>query len=528
MEIDLERHEPRSAAFRAQVCVIGAGIAGITLAHVLSRRGIEVALLEAGGAELEERGQSLFAEARLESRPHIGTREGRFRAYGGSSLRWGGQLLRMPLEPGPAWPIAAADLAPYQAEAERMLGVDELPYGAAAFFPAVGLKRPPLLAQLSELDASLSKWTPFSRRNLARTLGHEVLEHPWARVYLHAQVTEIVLAGHGGRVEALLVRNLAGTTFRFEAEHFVLAAGTVETSRLLLASRSVAADGVGNGRGQVGRTFHDHLTLPVATITGAARKRVLEELRPWVFGETVHSVKLEASAALRGQLGLNPVLAHLVLEEPEGSGVAVVREALKARQSGGLWPTLWAHAGQVPGAAMEAARLAWEAKVGHRRFVSESAAVKLQFNLAQEAPSRSRIRLSAERDAFGMPQVCVDWRVPANEFATVRSFARWLKERFEALKLEGVGWLPEVLTEGAMMPGMDDARHAMGGACMGRDVDDSVVDAELTVRGVANLSIASAAVFPSGSPQLPTLPLMALTLRLADRIAARMNTDAAA
>jgi choline dehydrogenase-like flavoprotein len=66
----------------------------------------------------------------------------------------------------------------------------------------------------------------------------------------------------------------------------------------------------------------------------------------------------------------------------------------------------------------------------------------------------------------------------------------------------------------------------MGGACMGNDVTSSVVDAELTVHGVGNLSIASAGVFPSGSPQLPTLPLMALTLRLAERIAARLDAAA--
>jgi len=68
------------------------------------------------------------------------------------------------------------------------------------------------------------------------------------------------------------------------------------------------------------------------------------------------------------------------------------------------------------------------------------------------------------------------------------------------------------------MPEIDDARHAMGGACMGRDPRTSVVDPELRVHGIQNLFIASAAVFPDGSPQLPTLPLMALSLRLAEHL----------
>jgi choline dehydrogenase-like flavoprotein len=112
--------------------------------------------------------------------------------------------------------------------------------------------------------------------------------------------------------------------------------------------------------------------------------------------------------------------------------------------------------------------------------------------------------------------------------ATGRKFAAWLKERFEALGLEGMEWAEGLFAEGAALPGMDDARHAMGGACMGRDVTGSVVNGDLTVHGVENLSIASAGVFPSGSPQLPTLPLMALTLRLAERIAGLVDLAAAA
>ena len=55
-----------------------------------------------------------------------------------------------------------------------------------------------------------------------------------------------------------------------------------------------------------------------------------------VRGGTVHSVKLEASAELRERLGLNPILAHLAIVEPEGSGIAVVREMLTSLQRRGF------------------------------------------------------------------------------------------------------------------------------------------------------------------------------------------------
>jgi choline dehydrogenase-like flavoprotein len=79
------------------------------------------------------------------------------------------------------------------------------------------------------------------------------------------------------------------------------------------------------------------------------------------------------------------------------------------------------------------------------------------------------------------------------------------------------------LIEDEPLVGLEDARHAMGGACMGSDPRTSVVNAEMRVHGVGNLSIASAATFPDGSAQLPTLTMMALALRVAERVAGRLG-----
>jgi choline dehydrogenase-like flavoprotein len=246
---------------------------------------------------------------------------------------------------------------------------------------------------------------------------------------------------------------------------------------------------------------------------------VVNELRPWVFGGTLHSAKLEASRALCERLELNPILAHIAIVEPEGSGIAVVRELLTALQRGELGNALTTHAMKIPGAVVEGARLMLEAKLRHRRFVSDGAVLKLQFNVAQDAPSSSRITLGEETDAYGLPQVVVDWRVTEHELDSLRGYAKYLKGQFEAAGLLGVEWLPELFVEDAPLPGLDDARHAMGGACMGVDPRTSVVDAEMRVHGVENFSVAGAATFPDGSPQLPTLTMTALALRLAGRLA---------
>jgi len=519
MTIDLQHAKARAEDFRAQVCVIGAGIAGLTLAHRLIQQGINVAVLEAGSRTLDTQGEDLYAAAHLTGQRHLGTTQGRFRVFGGSSVRWGGQLLPLPQEA--AWPISNEKLAPFTAQAQQLLGVDDLPVAAPEFFAQTQLPTPSLLGQLPQLQASLSKWVTFSRRNLAATLGRDLIANHRATLYLNAQATELLLSPSRTRIDAVLVKNPAGSSFRFEADHFIVAAGTVETSRLLLASRTVDPEGVGNTHDQVGRNFHDHLTLPAATLTGTARERLLRELRPWIIGRTLHSAKLQASPKLCSERGWNPVLAHLTIEEPEDSGIDILRQTLLAGQRG---TSRFQHLTQLPGATVEALHLLWSAKLYHRRFVSARARVQLYLNAAQDVPSLSRITLSTDTDPNGVPQATVDWQITEKELATLREFAAHLREQLQPLGHdEDLDWNADLFTPNTPLRTIDDARHAMGGACMGSDPRTSVVDPNLQVHGIANLSIASPAVFPDGSPQLPTLTLMALCLRLADHLTALLQ-----
>lgn len=531
MLIDLEQHEARAEPFRSQVCIIGAGVAGNSLAHRLAAAGIRVALLEAGGRAHEDRSQTIY-NARMARLKHNGTHEGRFRLLGGSSTRWGGQLLPYTAEvmqpspsmPSHGWPIGIDQVAPYYPDAQCLLEADDLPFDARPFLNAFHRPVPPLLDELPELRARFSKCAPFSRRNVGTTLGKELEQGQAATLYLHANLTELLLSPSGDRIAAALVRNYAGQKFRFEADHFVIACGTIETSRLLLASRSVNAQGVGNTYDQVGRYFHDHISLPAAELTGPARKLLLESFGPFLYRHTAHTVKLEAAPELRERLGLLAVMAHIIIDEPKDSGVDVARSLLRSIQRRDIKETIFHVLPKVPRASIDLARLAYTAKFQQRRHATPNATVNLCLDSEQLPLADTRIRLDEDLDHLGMPKTVVDWTVSDADLKTLRAFAAYLRERFAALSIDGVKWRPEIFDGEAEMTGITDTFHPMGGCRMGTDPRQSVVDGDLTVHGIENLSIASAAVYPAGGSSNPSFTIIALALRLADRLVHQLNT----
>lgn len=497
-----------AAALRgADVCILGGGIAGLTLADRLSSAGVRVLLLEAGG----ERPAGELAQVELADDPHLGSREGRVQALGGCSLTWGGQLLPLPMDA--RWPVTTGELAPFAEQAENLLGVDALPYAAEGFFAKRREPMPALAHGIEGTTASFSKFAPFHRRNLAAWLRRRLAARPSMTIALHAPVTELLLAEDRQSVAAVRVSGPTGAGMLVRARRFVVACGTVESLRLLLAS-GIRRD---EPDSPLGRGFCDHLTAEVACFNGFARERLVRELRPWVVGGargTVHGLKLFAGRELCHRLGLQGALAHVVFEEPEHTGSAGLRRWLRQRQAiedsgttSGFWPGVVAAGRQGIAATLE-----------RRRWISPEARVSLHINVVQRPEPASCIRLSDRRDQRGMPLAVVDWRIAPADLAGLRAFARHLRDQLATLGFTahtGAHWRSDLDLGGELLPGLDDARHAMGGAAMGRDARSSVVDPQLQVHGLSNLSVASAAVFPDGAPQLPTLTLMALSLRLA-------------
>jgi choline dehydrogenase-like flavoprotein len=547
-QLILDTHQvPDGQLFEAEVCIVGAGAAGITLCKALIGCGIEVLLLESGGREAETATQDLYAGSVVDERLHSPPDRYRQRRFGGTTTIWGGRC--MPFDeidfeerdyiPDSGWPFAREALLPFYPEANRLCEAGVFEYLAGGAF---GGPLRPMLSGFDDRHFSIDTLERFScPTDFGRRYGHKLEAAANVRVLLHANVTAIELDAAGESVAQLAVRNLQGGKFTVRARRYVLATGGLEVARLLLASRNVQSAGIGNSHDLVGRYYMCHLAGTIGRI------EIAGPLANAYHGYDIsdEGVYCRRRFALRPETqrarGIGNFVARLhhprITDPAHRSSILSLLFLMKflipyeygKRLHGGEAASLanWMrHAANVFARPFDALGFAWhmlrDRKLAERKFPSIIVASRanlysLDFHAEQQPIAASRVLLSDRLDALGMPRLAVDWRYSRGDVETV---SRSLALLAEDIKNSGVGTFeydpaevePEMTRYGAY------GGHHMGTARMGNDPRSSVVDADCRVHGVRNLFIAGAATFPTSSQANPTLTVVALALRLADHL----------
>jgi choline dehydrogenase-like flavoprotein len=293
--IDAQQLENASTV-EADVCIVGTGAAGVTLAAELERSSARVCLLESGGFRPELDTQAL-CDLDCVGYPVRRNYMARARYFGGTCNLWAGRAMRLaPSDfearlwvPNSGWPIGYADLAGYYDRASRVL---ELPaVGESPDSAPISTVEARLLGG-GDLDAHIATWAPKPLRFGSAYRGR-FKRSDRMDVYLNATATEIVLDDAGRTVTHLRAATLTGKTLSIRAGFFVLAAGGLENARLLLVSRQAHAQGIGNEFDQVGRYFMDHPRVVQGQVTLAEDVRV-----PNLIGRALRQGKVQLSIGL--------------------------------------------------------------------------------------------------------------------------------------------------------------------------------------------------------------------------------------
>lgn len=538
---------------RTRICIIGAGPAGISMALHLAERGEEILLVAGGAFEKEARHQALYAGDVVDPALHSPTTEYRHRQFGGSSATWGGRAI--PFDPidfetrdwidGAKWPITHDEIARFFPEAAELAEIGEAEFSASRAVEG-GMK--PMIAGLGGETFSqdgierFSCPTRFGQRYRARIERSSCIT-----ALMNAHATEIVAPK--GRVEAVILKTLSGTAFRVLADMVVLAAGGIETPRLLLASRSAGEAGLGNAHDQVGRNYLCHIAGTIGEVRFNQQNTTVFHGYERSWDGVYCRRRLALNPQVQRERGVANIvmrLHHARLPDPaHGRGILsaiylakpFISYEYSKRLHGGetLGPGGYLrHVGNILREPFGTAGflLNW-LKVrtfAERKFPSlivapRNAVFSLDVHSEQVPNPESRITLGAARDVLGMPQVRVDWRYRPKDFETVSVALALLKADLAAQQLGNLSYEEDEIPAAMLRDGAYGGHH-IGTTRMSDDPRQGVVNRDGQVHGIDNLYIAGSSVFPTSSQANPTFTIIAFALRQAEHLLRRLQPSA--
>jgi choline dehydrogenase-like flavoprotein len=517
---------PANSRLKVDVCVIGSGAAGITLAHQLDGSKLSVLVLEAGGIE-----QHAASEAEAFAIDHLGTHyanplPSRGRWFGGSTNLWVGRMAMLdPIDfeqrawvPHSGWPLARDALLPWVQKAAEILRVpnfDRLPIEAWSSHPAVER----LVRQCgANLDVFL--WAdglymgPFNRERLVTS--------PNVRLLLDATVTELVANEGSTAIESLSVSAPGGQRFSVEASVYVLAAGGLENPRLLLASTRRSQNGLANERDLVGRFYMDHPRaegLASVDLSGLAQEQ-LEWLT--MLGDhreasgRVQFRLLFSEAMQREEALLNHALHADFAADIHGSTAYLAAKRLFDR----LRRKAPVDAEALPAdlaAALRGAPQLLEYALAKARGRATPSRMFLIDQMEQEPDPASRVSVDRSRtDRWGLPRLQLDWRIAESTYRSQRRMHALFKGILERF---GIRTFHSKLLENPQhVPTLIEMKHPTGTTRMSASPASGVVDTDCRVHGLGNLYVAGSSIFPTVGHANPTLVIVALAARLADHL----------
>ena len=526
LKMFIDAHQiPEGQSLEAEICIIGGGAAGITIAKSLGHEA-RVILLESGGQEFDKETHELTRALSM-GRPYDLSAVSRLRYFGGSTNRWGGHCAPMrpvnfetsPSIPYSGWPFGYDELHPYYLRAHDMLDLGPFRYDADYVSRLLNLPLFPL--DPARVETVISR---YNTKRFGPDFRDELDRAANVKVVLYANVTLIDRDSVNPTVNRVAVATLDGKAFEVVARIFVLAAGGIENARLLLHSRNVETTGLGNGHDLVGRFFMEHIWYQCSTIVPfdeAALYKIYGSEIPLSEHEGLDlPYRIRAHLALPEDVVRREQIPDFRAEIRIGfslsrSDIVLPAEKLYADLKQMGWPNDFlnhlANIAYDPASIL--ARLTRAEQMGY--------AYILLNNFEQTPNPNSRIRLSEERDVLDMPLAVVEWRLTDLDKYGIRRAHELIAAEVDRA---GFGRFRMEIedAEEVLLVGASGISHHMGTTRMHNDPHLGVVDANAKVHGLANFFVAGSSVYPTAGYINPTLTITALALRLADHLRDRM------
>jgi choline dehydrogenase-like flavoprotein len=532
----------------SDVCIVGAGPAGITLAKEFIDRNFKVCLLEGGGIEYDDDAASL-CDGETAGDPFPSMRDVRRRQFGGLSNAWTVVLHQHRVGvryvdfdsidfekrdwvPYSGWPITKQDLIPYYERAHEFCQLGSYDYSTK---PWETETTPRVVTKSDRISSSMFKFGPSKIFN--NEYRKEIEKARNITTIVNADVVEIDANETAQTIERVDVACLTGTRFSVRAKIFILAAGGTENARLMLLSNSVQSKGIGNQNDVVGRYFMDHPIVYPGHLY-PADNRVFHSMGLYdkrrANGEIVMGkFTLSESVMRREKLLHNCAMLFPRTKSYKSDGKASAKALFSAVRHGKVPSNFFRHIKNIAFDGDDLISDLYQYKIKREAVkpnlvsgewsldnVTTQKFVKFELTtITEQTPHPdNRVTLSRTLDRLGYRQVKLTnyWNEIDKESMNRANYI-YTKEFADAglgrLKIE-----PFEQQEVSM-----SSHHNMGTTRMCESPKFGVVDADCKVHGISNLFIAGSSVFPTGGFANPTLTIIALAMRLADHLKNKMK-----
>lgn len=509
----LHTYQP-AGSIEADVAIVGAGLAGLVLADVLSRRGLSVAMVESGPAKQNERLNPLNLVEQV-AQEYRGATEGRFRGLGGTSTRWGGALL----------PYLPMDLTAHPCGWSGDWGgdLDELNAALPKIEEDFGVmagsyEGSPDLRFLPSFQPRIPKWPHFRNRSTANVYRTQINSDPRINIWVDATVTELRITQD--RVSGIVARTPGGAKLEVNAKHIAITAGAIETTRLLLLFDRAHGGRLFPVGSPLGKGFHDHLSAVIARLEVEESDALARIFGFRFVSGGMRNLRFELDRDARVAGKLPAAFLHVAFSYAAGSSFDGLRRILQAAQKGGLPDSQ-----DLKDLLRD---LPWFLRAGWWRFIEKrvlpppGSNFELHLVTEQQPKTQNVISLSnTSKDLFGLPLACVDWRVHNVDVANFHAISALALKEWENSQLaEFARPVPraksDVSEDLAQCGGI---YHPAGTTRIGPSASDGVVDGHLRVHGVPGLWAIATSVFPTIGGSSPSLGLMQFAARAGEQMA---------
>ncbi len=528
------------------VCIIGAGPVGLSMALSLARRGMTVHLLEAGGREPTANASGAFGFDVVDQLTHAEAALSSRQGLGGTSSVWGGGCMPFgPLDLSPrahipmsGSPISYADFAAHHEEAGDLLGID-------GRFPD------PYSANDPDAQIDLSSVMRISRvpdTSVLHRAEIESLEN--LRLYLNTRAVDLAMDPASGAVTSVRVES-RGELATLAPKVIILCCGGIQSTRLLLLMQREHPALLGGDAGPLGRYYNGHVSGAAARI----RFNRPQDARRFILHQTPEGALERNCIALAAGLQMSKRLCNLYfgltrfpLGDPgyRSGALSAIHLALCARHQTAHYMPYY-HSGHVQtefefgvnllahlrnmvrrpertikGVAEVLREKRRNASVGpFARLYNASGIYGLRYHAEQLPDPDSRVVLSDKTDDRGVPLPSIELRISETDITSVLASHEHLDRWLRGSGLGRIEWhQPKAQRFAQIKSQSSDGYHQMGSTRMASTERAGVVDKDLKVHGLRNLYIAAPSVLPTGGRAHPTFPTVTLAVRLASHLAA--------